>query len=174
MLTSATSASGHLTVQGSLRGAPDATFDLDFFSNNACDAPGNGGGQNYIGSVTVTSNAAGEVSFEATFSAAVRVGTFMTATATDAANNTSEFSLCIPVAAGAPVPKLSIAKSADGNGLTLSWPASVTGSIVETADSFSPPVVWSQVATRPNVTGDQNTIRIDTTPGSRFYRIRKQ
>ena len=46
----------------------------------------------------VTTDGSGNASFTVTFSATVAVGQFITATATDPNNNTSEFSQCTTVA----------------------------------------------------------------------------
>ena len=67
---------------------------LDFYWSPAGDPSGHGEGRTYIGSTNVTSDVSGNASFSKTFvGVAVPVGAVITATATDAAGNTSEFSL---------------------------------------------------------------------------------
>jgi uncharacterized repeat protein (TIGR01451 family) len=88
-------AGGGSSVQGTLNSTASATFTLQFFANDACDPSGNGEGQLFLGATTVTTNASGNATFTASLSGAAAVGQFVTATATDAAGNTSEFSAWI-------------------------------------------------------------------------------
>ena len=71
----------------------NTAFRLEFFSNAACDPTGNGDGDTFLGSLPVTTDGAGNVSFTASLPA-VSAGQAITSTATDPANNTSEFSTC--------------------------------------------------------------------------------
>src|SRR5262249_50684569 len=89
-----TFSAGVLTVPGTLNSTPNTTFRLEFFGNSACDPSGSGEGQSYLGSLNVTTTAAGDASFTAVFPVST---SFVTATATDPANNTSEFSRCSQV-----------------------------------------------------------------------------
>jgi CSLREA domain-containing protein len=90
-------------LAGTLHSAPSATYRLEFFSNAACDASGNGEGKTFLGTTNVTTNGAGDASFS--FAVPITVGEFATTTATDSSNNTSEFSACKVVAAGVPAGK---------------------------------------------------------------------
>ena len=83
-------------VQGSLNSAAGATYRIEFFSSIACDASGNGQGQRFLGSADRTTDAGGNVAFVATLATSA-LGPIVTATATDAAGNTSEFSACVPI-----------------------------------------------------------------------------
>jgi hypothetical protein len=56
-----------------------------------------GSGERFLGSVQVTTDASGNVGFTVTFDIAIDPGMFLTATATDSANNTSRFSAGIAV-----------------------------------------------------------------------------
>ena len=96
VLTSAIS--GSTTIEGTLNSAANIVFRLEFFSNAACDPSGNGEGETFLGFKDVTTDGTGNVSFTATFATSVTVGHFITATATDPGNNTSEFSQCAVVA----------------------------------------------------------------------------
>jgi hypothetical protein len=81
-------------VKGTYNSAPDQTYTLEFFGNSSVDATGYGEGRNFLGAVQVTTNASGNATFDATFSTALSaVGSWVTATATDSTNNTSEYSL---------------------------------------------------------------------------------
>ena len=98
ILTSSTSGSS-TTIEGTLNSTPDTVFRLEFFSNTASDPTGYGEGENFLGSTDVTTNVTGDTTFAVTFPTAVPAGQFVSATATDPNNNTSEFSGCIEVIA---------------------------------------------------------------------------
>ena len=82
-------------ILGTLNSLANTTFTVQFFSNLSCDSSGNGEGQTYLGQLSnVTTNAGGNASITFTPSAALALGTVITATATDPNGNTSEFSGC--------------------------------------------------------------------------------
>lgn len=85
----------HLTVQGMLNSTPNTAFTLEFFDTSECDPSGSGEGNIFIGAKTVTTGSDSNVSFTATFTSSAT--DFVTATATDPDNNTSEFSQCVKV-----------------------------------------------------------------------------
>ena len=82
-------------VQGVLVSSPNTTFRLEFFSSEACDPSGYGEGQTSLGSAQVRTNNIGRANIRITLPTSLAVGSFVTATATDPANNTSEFSQCV-------------------------------------------------------------------------------
>ena len=79
-----------------LNSTPNSVLRIEFFGNAACDASGNGEGGTFLGTTTVVTDGIGTAAIPL-FNAAV--GQFVTATATDSANNTSEFSTCVEPAA---------------------------------------------------------------------------
>ena len=81
-------------VHGTLNSAPNGAFRIQFFGNTACDASDNGEGATFLGATSVATDANGTATIPY-FPAAV--GQFVTATATDSSNNTSEFSACVIV-----------------------------------------------------------------------------
>ncbi len=85
---------GVLRVAGTLSSNPDATYHLEFFSVPACDDSGYGEGKTYLGSGEVTLGPSGSSDFSFSLSPNLLPGELVTATATDAAGNTSEFSAC--------------------------------------------------------------------------------
>ena len=85
------------TVEGRLASKGNTIFELDFFGNDSCDPTGFGEGQTFLGTISVTTNITGHVSFTNIFTSEVPSDQFVTATATDSAGNTSEFSQCTPV-----------------------------------------------------------------------------
>ncbi|HEX7151416.1 MAG TPA: IPTL-CTERM sorting domain-containing protein [Thermoanaerobaculia bacterium] len=80
-------------VTGTLHSAPGSTFTLEFFSS----ASGDPEGRTYLGNATVTTDGGGDAAFDVTLATAPAAGDVVTATATDAANNTSEFSAAVTV-----------------------------------------------------------------------------
>jgi uncharacterized repeat protein (TIGR01451 family) len=114
VITSATNAGNTTSIRGTLNSTPNTTFRVEFFANAACDTSGNGEGQTFIGAVDATTdangNAGGGNGF--TLTAALPVNQFVTATATDPAGNTSEFSACRAVTSPFPQVDISITKTA--------------------------------------------------------------
>jgi hypothetical protein len=99
VLTSASASSSSTTITGSVTGTAGQTLTIQFFSNTAADLSGYGQGQTYVGSTTVTTNSSGNASF--TFVAPSNiVGQSLSATATDASGDTSEFAKDITVPSG--------------------------------------------------------------------------
>jgi titin len=95
VLTSATTDGTSTTVTGTLTSTPNRTFTLDFFANSVDDPSGSG--ERFLGSVQVTTDASGNASFTVTLNIAIDPGMFLTATATDSADNTSRFSAGVAV-----------------------------------------------------------------------------
>ena len=93
-----TASSATHVITGALNSLAGRPFTIEFFASPAggCDPSGYGEGKRFIGSVAVTTNAAGNVLFSYTSPVAFVAGTVITATATDAASDTSEFSRCRP------------------------------------------------------------------------------
>jgi titin len=90
VLSAASYSSGILTVSGTVQGTVGATLTIEFFSNPTSSAQG----ETYLGSTTVTVAGNGTATFSGvTFTTALTAkGQFITATATDASGDTSEFS----------------------------------------------------------------------------------
>jgi photosystem II stability/assembly factor-like uncharacterized protein len=95
VLTSVVSNGGPTTIQGTLNSTPNTTFQIDFYSNHSCDPSGNGEGEQFFNSTTVTTAGDGNATINATFSVALASGVVITSTATDPSGNTSEFSRCV-------------------------------------------------------------------------------
>ena len=97
LLGFAVSDGGKTTISGALTSTASTTFRIEFFSNPNCDQSGNGQGQTFLGATSATTDATGNASIRTTLTSATTPGNVVTATATDSANNTSEFSACVPV-----------------------------------------------------------------------------
>jgi hypothetical protein len=104
VLTSAVPSGTSTTIRGILNSVPNSTsnslFLIEFFSNGLCDPSGFGEGERYLGYAYVATDASCNANFDVTLPVSVAPGSFITATATDAAGNTSEFSACVPVTTG--------------------------------------------------------------------------
>jgi hypothetical protein len=81
-----------LVVSGEYRGAPGATLTLDFYSQGAADPSGFGEGEVYVATAVVTTDSSGWAAFSTTLAGITLPNPWITATATDGAGNTSEFS----------------------------------------------------------------------------------
>jgi len=90
-------ASGDLRVVGTYDSVPFShTYRIEFFANQACDPSGYGEGERFLGFADLTTDVAGRVVIDITNAqSGVGAGQFVTATATDEAGNTSEFSRCV-------------------------------------------------------------------------------
>jgi len=102
VINSAITNGSSTTVTGALDSTPNTGITIQFFGNASCDPSGNGEGQTFVGSINQTTGVDGHFMFSATMMTNVPAGQFITTTATDSANNTSEFSQCVQVTATAP------------------------------------------------------------------------
>lgn len=99
VITSAPIASGNVTISGTLNSTASTTFRVEFFSNVVCGVSGNGEGRTFLGFANVTTNPSCNASFGPLVFAVPPGQVVFTATATDPANNTSEFAACFPIGA---------------------------------------------------------------------------
>jgi CSLREA domain-containing protein len=100
VLNQAVAGSGSLAISGRLNSTPNATFQLHFYSNTACDSSGYGEGKTFLGSYQVTTDQNGDVYFQANLNINVPLGNVLTADATAPGGSTSEFSQCVIVGQG--------------------------------------------------------------------------
>ncbi|HEX8456242.1 MAG TPA: Calx-beta domain-containing protein [Pyrinomonadaceae bacterium] len=94
ILTNVSTAGGSTNVSGTLDSMPNTTYTVDLYSNAACGQTGYGEGARFIHTLQVTTGADGRALIGAMVNAALPAGRVLTATATDPAGNTSEFSPC--------------------------------------------------------------------------------
>jgi hypothetical protein len=113
-----TSATGANRVEGSLSAAPLTTYMIQFFANEFCDPSGFGEGETFLGSLSAGTDGAGQLTFDATFSSTPGKP-FITATATDPINNTSQFSNCVLNRAAIISPAPALSPAAIGVALLL-------------------------------------------------------
>jgi hypothetical protein len=96
VITSLTTTTDTAAIKGTLTGAtPNAAHRIEAFVSPACDGSGTGEGRRFIGTVTLTTNAAGDGSFTLEIRA-LAPGQVVTATATRNGGpaSTSQFSAC--------------------------------------------------------------------------------
>ncbi len=139
------------TIQGTLNATLSTPFRLEFFSSTACNASGFGEGQEFIGFTNVTTDGSGNASFNLPIAFAIPASSSISATATDPANNTSEFSRCFPplpskttttpitatpglpnpapIIIAAPGVTLSVAKAQKDGSITLNGTTTVAGKV---------------------------------------------
>ena len=90
VLTSAVSMNTTSTISGTLTSLP-GTYTLQFFSTPGLDHSGNAEGETFLGTASVTV-AGSQTSFTLGIPSGFTPGTLISATATNASNNTSQFS----------------------------------------------------------------------------------
>jgi CSLREA domain-containing protein len=98
VITSAAVVGGGITIDGTLNSTANTTFSIDFYSNVSCSPLGNGEGLTFLGSTTAVTDGTCNGTFSAVLPAPPPGQAVITATATDPANNTSEFSACLSAA----------------------------------------------------------------------------
>jgi len=152
-------------IRGTLNSRPGAAFLLQFFANSVCNPSGYGEGRLYLGDLTVVTSNNCTASFVATLAESVPIGNVITATATDAANNTSEFSACVPVA---PIPSLGVVASSNHQ-VNLAWTNSAGGFVLKQTGSLSPPIQWTTVTNSPIPTNGQYVVTLNITNGNKFF-----
>ncbi len=111
VITAATLGSTGLMVTGSLTSTANAAFRMDFYASPASDPSGNGEGRYYIGSLNGNTSGSGIYPINGLLPASVPAGYGITATATGAGNNTSEFSASRSV----------VTTDTDGDGMPNAW-----------------------------------------------------
>ena len=93
-ISSVVAQSSQHRVSGTLEALPNETYRVEFFGSGTVDPSGHGEGRDYLGHTSVTTNANGFASFNPTY-ALPHGSSWVTATATDSENNTSEFSAAV-------------------------------------------------------------------------------
>lgn len=92
-------------VEGRLDAAPAGTYRIDLYSARRCHPSGRDSAEFHLGHAEVAADAAGRAVFSMRAlrlpAGGLRAGQVVTATATDAAGNTSELSACLPITAAA-------------------------------------------------------------------------
>jgi hypothetical protein len=104
VLTGFTGSGSTLALQGLLNSAPTTGYNIHFYRNAAVDPSGFGEGQTPLGVLFVQTDPQGNTTFSFPIDPNASGGQYITATATDPAGNTSEFSMASSVVPGPPPP----------------------------------------------------------------------
>jgi hypothetical protein len=150
-----------VAIHGALESRASTDYVLQFYAT-ASNSPS---GQFYLGQHVVHTDAQCRAEFAVTLSGAVPIGCFVTTTATDPANNTSEFSSCL---AATPAPALSVSTTADQR-LQLSWPSTALEFVLKFSGSLTPPVAWQPVAAAPLLTNGYYKVTVPLGSTNQFY-----
>ena len=94
LISSVTYGGSNTTVVGTLQSTPSTTFDVDFYSNPACNGrpQEQDEAKTYIGSIQVTTDGSGNAAFNEVLAVALPNGSPITAAATSPSGATSELS----------------------------------------------------------------------------------
>lgn len=176
-------------VRGTLNSRPNTMFRLQFFANPPPGLAGYGETQLYLGDETVLTGADCNAGFVVLFANPVPAGYAITATATDGANNTSEFCARVP-AVEMPVPMMTSLLAYDGqrlsksNLMVLSWTNSATF-VLQEASNLTPPIHWMTSTNAALLTGSNWpatnvpvptgnnwwVVMLTNPPSNKFYRL---
>jgi hypothetical protein len=136
-----------LTVGGSVHGAVNTAFTLDFFANHQCDPSGFGEGETYLGSTEATTDGSGNATFSATVPADVSTGDVVTATATDSGGNTSGFSACTNITQVTPPNQPPVANAGSNQTATVGTQVTLNGTGSSDPDNGPSPLTFSWTQT---------------------------
>jgi hypothetical protein len=155
VITAAALGAGNVTVSGTLTSTAGTTFRVEIFANAACDASGFGEGATFLGAVDVTTDGGGSAGFGPTVLAIPAGQPVITATATDPAGHTSEFSGCVTATGGPPpLPTLSIDSVSANEGHAGTTPFTFT--VTLSAASATPVTVSYAAADGSATTADSD------------------
>ena len=115
VLAAAVNAPGSIEISGSFNSTVSSNFTLEFFASDLLDPSGHGEGQDFLGSLLITTDIVGDEAFTTTIPVGVDSGRFITATATDSFGNTSEFSAGVIVEQGFILVEIDIKPGSDPN-----------------------------------------------------------
>jgi hypothetical protein len=162
-LTQSVTGSG-VGVRGTLNSVANSPYLLQFFASLTSD--GSGQGRIYLGDKTVSTGADCTTSFIASLPGSVPVGYVITATATDSAGNTSEFSAASTVVAA---PALTGTRGSSQ--ITLTWSNTPSGFTLKSAASLQPPILWTTVTNTPSLVNGQYVLNLPFGAANSFFAL---
>ena len=175
VITNAFGYAASTIILGKLNSATNRSFFVDLYRNIAADPSGYGEGQFYLGTVSVNTDGSGNATFAYTNSSGNYAGQYITATATSAGGDTSEFGLAIPCT-NKPAPSATftgpLTWHTNGFVLTLVFQTNFTYRVQATTNLAASPIVWTDL-TNYNAT-NSSLVFTDRTAANyrqRFYRV---
>jgi titin len=175
VLTNVYSSRVAIQISGTLNSGTGKTYRLQFFSNPSGDAVGYGQGQVFLGQTNLTLGTSCSSNFTVLLPGSVPGGWVVTATATDPANNTSEFSAWVPVIRlpTSIAPGQLEVDPFYNRQISLSWTNGGGNYVLEQTHSLTPPVQWTTITT-PLPTSGFFVVTLSATNRSAFYRLATQ
>jgi hypothetical protein len=173
VITNAFGYASSTIVLGNLNSATNRSFLIDVYRNIAADSSGYGEGQFYLGNVSVTTDGSGNATFAYTNNGNY-AGEYITATATSAGGDTSEFSVAV-LCTNMPAPSATftgpLTWHTNGFALTLTFQTNFTYRVQATTN-LAAPIAWTDL-TNFNATNSSLvfTDRTATNYHLRFYRV---
>lgn len=167
VLTQAVASVSALSVRGWLESSPNRSFTIWFYLHPTNEPSGYGEGLWPLGSTVVTTDGSCRAAFSVTLPF-VPGGNWVTAVATDAAGNSSEFSHALPVQSA---PQLHIQPLPGGSGLTLRWSATPPGFLLQQTTNLTPPIVWQAVTNSPLLLHGSYQVTIPPPAIPTFFRL---
>ena len=169
-LTNAISGTATL-IRGSFDSATNRTYALEFFASPHGNASGYGEGQVFLGQTSITIGTISPTNFSVVIPATVAAGWVITATATDPANNTSEFSHVIT---NWGVPLLQLGTNPAAGQFKVSWTnSSGSFSLVESTN-LNPPVQWDTSSLPLTLSNGIYSVPVNATNRTTFFRLLAQ
>ncbi len=167
-LNSAAIASNGWVVRGTVNASPSAPYRIEIFTSPKCVPSGRREGKTFSAWVDVFTDRNGHADWVATLPFSISGEQVLTATATHANQNTSEFSPCFEL----PLPHLTIVTT-NTNVIVLRWPSSQPEFTLQTREALSPATAWQAVG--DGITSNESGWLLRQTnglsSGSRFYRL---
>ena len=157
-------------VRGMFDSAAGKTYALQFFASPSGDPTGYGEGQLFLGQTNLTLQAGCATNFAVTLPTTAPAGWVITATATDTAGNTSEFSNWILASS---VPGLQLVQNPGAAQFMIVWTNSGGSFGLLQSTNLNPPVLWT--AGPASILSNGNySVLINPTNLAVFYRLLAQ
>ena len=174
VITNAFGYAASTIVFGTLNSTANQSFFIDVYRSLSPDyyAGNYGEGQFYVGTVTVTTDGSGNAGFALTNNAGNYAGQYITATATSAGGDTSEFSHAVP-ATNTPSAQFTGPFQSRTNGFAFSLTLQTNfGYHIQAATNLVAPVAWLNLT---NFTATNSSLvftdHLATNYPRRFYRV---
>ena len=175
VITNAFGYAGSTIVQGNFNSLPNETYYIDFYANTVQGPFSYGEGQVYIGTETVVTGGTGTTLFAFTNSSANDAGQYISATATAATGDSSEFAADV-LATNAPAPSAQFVAPfrwlTNGFVFNLTFATNFSYHIQATTNLAANPVPWVNLT---NFTATNISITFTDRAASgyhaRFYRV---